>query len=97
MTAVAARIRLASRELAEATDRLNESIRDLEDALCECDVRNFMVALPGGKHLSWDGEYLWVIDRSGKARLTACSRQTRVQACSEGVFGEVRRLVLRRA
>lgn len=82
---------------ARRPNRLNESIRDLEDALSEYSVRNFMVAMPGGRHLSWDGECLWVIDRSGKAPLLTSSRRTRVEACSETVFEEMRRRVLRRA
>jgi hypothetical protein len=69
--------------LHDATEELNQAILSLEDVLHERHANPAMVALSMGRHLSWDGEFLWMINKASKQRLVDCSRAIRVEACSK--------------
>jgi hypothetical protein len=68
-------------ELAKEAERLNETLRDVEDLMHERGAASTEIVLPGsGKVLSWDGEFLYVGVRDGKCPLLKASRGLRCEA-----------------
>jgi hypothetical protein len=68
-----------SRELREGWEKLNAALRRVETRLEANHGSPAMVKLAGG-WLSWDGEFLWVIDAKRKDKLLNCSKELRLEA-----------------
>jgi len=78
---LAVRARRVSEQLREGTARLKEVLGEVENRLRAQPTTPAMIKLPkSGKHLSWDGEHFWVIDRRSKIKLLDCERSFWIEA-----------------
>jgi hypothetical protein len=75
------------RELREGWEKLNTAYHTIEQRLGAHHGNPAMVRLSGGRWLSWDGEFLWVISAKQKDKLLHCSKEVWLEV--PGVLAEL--------